>query len=434
MTLTPNGYRPRLIDAHIDNLLRMYGAVSIEGTKYCGKTWTALNHSESVFALDDPSFDYNNLKLAKADVNQAMDGDRPHLIDEWQTVPAIWDGVRRACDGTTAKGQFILCGSSTPPEVVSGDPADTPGSTPFHSGIGRITTVRMRTMSLFESGDSSGTVSLRDMFDSRFKARAGETPDMKRLIRLTVRGGWPGNIGLTFDDDMRGYPGYIDQLCEKDLPRTDRSKSPTRMKMLLRSLARNESTVCSNVTLAKDMKEFEDETIKDSTVANYIDTLNRMFLLENQPAYNPGNRSPIRVGKSPKRHLSDPAIAISALGMSTNDLMRDLNTYGFMFEAMCERDLQIYANADGGKLFHYREGNREVDAVIEMADGSTGAFEIKLGADQIDKGAENLLRFSDRMADSKRVPKVLCVVCGMVPSAYRREDGVYVVPITSLRN
>ena len=134
MTLTPNGYRPRLIDAHIDNLLRMYGAVSIEGTKYCGKTWTALNHSESVFALDDPSFDYNNLKLAKADVNQAMDGDRPHLIDEWQTVPAIWDGVRRACDGTTAKGQFILCGSSTPPEVVSGDPADTPGSTPFHSG------------------------------------------------------------------------------------------------------------------------------------------------------------------------------------------------------------------------------------------------------------------------------------------------------------
>ena len=401
MTLTPNGYRPRLIDAHIDNLLRMYGAVSIEGTKYCGKTWTALNHSESVFALDDPSFDYNNLKLAKADVNQAMDGDRPHLIDEWQTVPAIWDGVRRACDGTTAKGQFILCGSSTPPEVVSGDPADTPGSTPFHSGIGRITTVRMRTMSLFESGDSSGTVSLKDLFDSRFKARTGETPDMKRLIRLTVRGGWPGNIGLTFDDDMRGYPGYIDQLCEKDLPRTDRSKSPTRMKMLLRSLARNESTVCSNVTLAKDMKEFEDETIKDSTVANYID---------------------------------DPAIAISALGMSTNDLMRDLNTYGFMFEAMCERDLQIYANADGGKLFHYREGNREVDALIEMADGSTGAFEIKLGADQIDKGAENLLRFSDRMADSKRVPKVLCVVCGMVPSAYRREDGVYVVPITSLRN
>lgn len=427
MTLTPKGYRPRLVDPKIDECMRIYGAVSIEGTKNCGKTWTARNHSNSIFALDDASENYRNYRLASRDANYALEGEEPHLIDEWQTVPSIWDGVRRRVDEEKTRGRFVLCGSSVPPENGF-------GGSPMHSGLGRIGAIRMRTMSLYESGDSDGAVSLKGLFDSDFKNSTPRTVTYGDLVRLVMRGGWPSVIDAPFNEHLGSMPGYIDQLCERDLPRVDRSKNPYRMKMVLRSLSRNESTLASNSAIARDMKENDDETIKDTTVSDYISTLERMYLIENQPSYSSNLRSSERIGKKPKRHLTDPAIAVSALGLTSRMLDDDEETFGFLFEGMCERDLQIYAEANGGNLFHYNDGRREIDAIVEMPDRRWGAFGIKVGTNRIDSAAENLIKTTERMEEFHSSPSFLCVLCGTESAAYRREDGVYVVPVTRLKN
>ena len=427
MTLTPKGYRPRLVDPKIDEYMRIYGAVSIEGTKNCGKTWTARNHSNSIFALDDASENYRNYRLASRDANYALEGEEPHLIDEWQTVPSIWDGVRRRVDEEKTRGRFVLCGSSVPPENGF-------GGSPMHSGLGRIGAIRMRTMSLYESGDSDGAVSLKGLFDSDFKNSTPRTVTYGDLVRLVMRGGWPSVIDAPFNERLGSMPGYIDQLCERDLPRVDRSKNPYRMKMVLRSLSRNESTLASNSAIARDMKENDDETIKDTTVSDYISTLERMYLIENQPSYSSNLRSSKRIGKKPKRHLTDPAIAVSALGLTSRMLDDDEETFGFLFEGMCERDLQIYAEANGGNLFHYNDGRREIDAIVEMPDRRWGAFGIKVGTNRIDSAAENLIKTTERMEEFHSSPSFLCVLCGTESAAYRREDGVYVVPIARLKN
>ena len=427
MTLTPKGYRPRLVDPKIDEYMRIYGAVSIEGTKNCGKTWTARNHSNSIFALDDASENYRNYRLASRDANYALEGEEPHLIDEWQTVPSIWDGVRRRVDEEKTRGRFVLCGSSVPPENGF-------GGSPMHSGLGRIGAIRMRTMSLYESGDSDGAVSLKGLFDSDFKNSTPRTVTYGDRVRLVMRGGWPSVIDAPFNERLGSMPGYIDQLCERDLPRVDRSKNPYRMKMVLRSLSRNESTLANNSAIARDMKENDDETIKDTTVSDYISTLERMYLIENQPSYSSNLRSSKRIGKKPKRHLTDPAIAVSALGLTSRMLDDDEETFGFLFEGMCERDLQIYAEANGGNLFHYNDGRREIDAIVEMPDRRWGAFGIKVGTNRIDSAAENLIKTTERMEEFHSSPSFLCVLCGTESAAYRREDGVYVVPVTRLKN
>ena len=427
MTLTPKGYRPRLVDSKIDEYMRIYGAVSIEGTKNCGKTWTARNHSNSIFALDDASENYRNYRLASRNANYALEGEEPHLIDEWQTVPSIWDGVRRRVDEEKTRGRFVLCRSSVPPENGF-------GGSPMHSGLGRIGAIRMRTMSLYESGDSDGAVSLKGLFDSDFKNSTPRTVTYGDLVRLVMRGGWPSVIDAPFNERLGSMPGYIDRLCERDLPRVDRSKNPYRMKMVLRSLSRNESMLASNSAIARDMKENDDETIKDTTVSDYISTLERMYLIENQPSYSSNLRSSERIGKKPKRHLTDPAIAVSALGLTSRMLDDDEETFGFLFEGMCERDLQIYAEANGGNLFHYNDGRREIDAIVEMPDRRWGAFEIKVGTSRIDSAAENLIKTTERMEKFHSSPSFLCVLCGTESAAYRREDGVYVVPVTRLKN
>ena len=429
MTLTPPGYRPRTVDGQIEALLRSYGAVCIEGTKFCGKTWTSMNHASSVYALDDPRSDYRNYRLASADLDYALSGEAPRLVDEWQMIPGIWDGVRRSVDAAGGKGMYILSGSSVPE-----DPA---GGIVPHSGIGRIATVRMRTMSLFESGDSDGSVSLRGLFGGGFKGTPVRENRIEDLARLTVRGGWPANVSPAEDGSTIVMHRYVEELCERDVPRVDRSKNPSRMKRLIRSLARNEATLASASRLSRDMLENEDDEMKSSTVSDYLDVLDRMFLIENQPAFSPNARSSVKVGKAPKRHLADPAIAASALGLDEKGLLEDLETFGFLFEALCERDLQVYAQAMGGSLMHYRDDKgREVDAVVELPDGRWGAFEIKLGTGRIDQAAEGLLRVSDAMEDvlRSRRPEFMCVLSGTEGAAYRREDGVYVVPITSLRD
>ena len=426
MTLTRPGYRLRLVDDHVELMMRTFGAVCIEGPKYSGKTWTALNHAESATMLGSSEGGFENLRLAEIDPSFALDGDEPHLVDEWQEVPSIWDAVRDRVDEGTGKGRFILTGSSTP---------RTKGVR--HSGNGRIGTVRMGTMSLFESGDSDGSVSLASMFDGSFSNVAGRRPSLEGLVNLSVRGGWPGAVGLGIAEAVEFNRSYVRNISERDVAHMDDHERDSRkFAMLIRSLARNESTVAGIATLVRDMREEDDTTVSQPTVGDYLDALGRLFLTCDQPAFDPNHRSSKRVGKSSKRHLADPSLAIAALEMTPEMLIRDLNTFGFMFEALCERDLRAYAEADGGRLMHYRDADgREIDAVVEMPDGRWGAFEVKLGTNQIDEAAESLLSCSNYFAKGGgSIPEFLCVVCGMSSAAYRRPDGVYVVPITSLRN
>ena len=418
-------YLPRLVDPIVDETLTISGAVHMKGPKYCGKTWTSKRHCNSFYQLDLPTDNYRNLRLAKLDLSYAMDGDLPRLIDEWQLLPAVWDAVRNTVDEEGRKGMYILSGSSTPKK----------GEEPYHSGLGRISPVRMRTMSLYESKDSDGYVSLKGLFEGRFANTPIRDVGLDKLLDLTMKGGWPGNLDLTPVQAVKAVSVYATQICYEDMPKVDIRKNPDRMMRMLRSLSRNETTLASMNTIAKDLKEFEDDVITADTVGEYMSVLDRMCLIEDQKAFNPNLRSSTRVGKTPKRHLTDPALAIAVLGISKKMLLDDLNTFGYMFEAMCERDLQIYAYVNGGELYHYRDGKgREIDAVVEMPDGRWGAFEIKLGTGSIDEAADSLRRMYELISnDSKgRPPEFMAVICGMSSAAYRREDGIYVIPITSL--
>lgn len=421
MTMVPEGYFRRLIEDDIQAMLGTAGAVSIEGPRYCGKTWCARSLSNSEYSLADPGNDFINLHIAKGDPAVTLEGDGPHLIDEWQDVPRIWDAVRYTVDRDGEKGRFILCSSSA---------ADR--SKISHSGAGRIIDFRMRTMSLYESGDSSGKVSLRGLFDGNFKTVKVDSPTLEEISWLIVRGGWPGLLDSDESSVRQFLLDRIDEICEKDARKVDgKRRDVVKLKRFFRSLAENESKV---VTKKRLSSLSSDDSLDNDTVTDYLDVLDKLYLIEDQPAFSPNYRSSVRVGKNPKRHLADPSLAAAALGMDKKALMSDLKTMGFLFEALCERDLRIYADTFDGELFHYRDhGNREIDAVVELKNVGWGAFEIKLGSDAIDDGAENLKRIRDFMErDGATCPKFLCVITGQGGYAYRREDGVYVVPITAL--
>lgn len=424
MTLTPKGYLLRLVDKQIHEMMEVFGAICVEGPKWSGKTWASMNVSESKFSLGDSENNFQNLRLANTDLKSVFVGKEPHLIDEWQLVPAIWDATRSEVDKVSVKGRFILTGSSTP--VYKGV---------LHSGAGRIGTVRMRTMSLFESGDSEGKVSLRSLFEGNQKTVMSERePTLERLIELTVRGGWPSTIGMDVDRASMFVRSYLDTTIVEASHFEGKLRDREKIAMLVRSLARNESTYASVASLTKDISTNEDVTISTNTLNEYRDILSRMFLIEDQLPFSVNHRSSVRVGKTSKRHFTDPAISVAALGMGVKSLYNDLQTYGFMFESMCERDLSIYAASYNGVLRQYRDSsNFEVDAIIELYDGRWAAFEIKLGANQIDSAAENLLKLKDKFQEGKG-PTFLCVLCGMSSYAYCREDGVWVVPPTLLRD
>ena len=419
-------YRPRIIDSTVEDYLQAFGAVCIEGPKWCGKTWTSAFHSKSQFLLGDPSNNFQNRSLAQLDPTMVLKGEAPRLIDEWQEVPAIWDAVRYEVDARDEQGQFILTGSSTPMRKGV-----------MHSGAGRIAPIRMRTMSLWESGDSDGKVSLQDLFEGHMESQLTGEIKLESLARYIVRGGWPRSLAVPYEKAVLLPNGYINAIIDDGANRLDEIKrDSSKMVKLLKSLARNESTTVSNKVLRKDIKDVEGEDISEPTIASYLDVFRRLYVVEDQPAFSPSVRSSVRVKQAGKRHLTDPSIACSLLGLNEERLIGDLKTMGFLFEALCERDLWIYANYYGGKLFHYQDyKEKEIDAVIEMPNGEWGAFEIKLGANQIDGAAENLLSIRDKIArDNKdKVPKFLCVLCGLSNAAYRRQDGVYVVPITSLK-
>ncbi len=421
-------YIPRLVDAEIEKQLSLFGAVCIEGPKWCGKTWTSTVHCASRIMLGDPAGNFQNKQLAEMSPRLVLEGEAPHLIDEWQEVPRLWDAVRYEVDERGLKGQFILTGSSTP---------KTKGIQ--HSGAGRIKRLRMYPMSLWESGDSTGHVSLWDLFDGTVTPRMMEQPDLRQLIYLCVRGGWPGAVGVDARQAGDIAKAYIDTVLENDIFKLDEKAYDTRkIALLLRSLARNEATTVSVKSLAKDITEVDDVNVDKSTLSNYLSLLDRLFLLRDQPAFDTNIRSSIRVKQMAKRHFVDPSIACALLGAKPDRLLGDLKTFGFMFEAMVERDLQIYAEAIGGKLYHYQDyDNSEIDAVVELDDGRWGAFEVKLGADRIDEGAESLLKVRANMLASNpdaHVADVMCVICGMSNSVYQRPDGVWVVPVTALRD
>lgn len=419
-------YKPRVIDEEMETYLSAFGAVCVEGPKWCGKTWTASYHCKSEIYLGDPAQNFQNRRLAELSPELVLTGEAPRLIDEWQEVPPLWDAVRYKADVSGKKGQFILTGSATPNHKGI-----------LHSGAGRIGRLRMRPMSLYESGDSFGTVSLEALCRGEIAPVFDGEVELSRLVRLIIRGGWPGSLGLA-DKEAAVLPKeYLDAVIADDVYRMDGVKRDTsKMQMLLRSLARNESTTATNKLLLKDIKAADDEDIDANTLAAYLDIFKRLFLTDDQPPFSVGARSSVRIKQAAKRHLADPSLAASLLRVTPEGLMQDLETLGFLFEALCERDLRIYAGAFGGELYHYQDyRNQEIDAVIELADGSWCAFEIKLGANQIDRAAENLLKIQKMMQEDPKgkPPQVLCVLCGLSNAAYRRPDGVFVVPLTSLK-
>lgn len=419
-------YRPRLIDNIIDSYLKAFGAVCVEGPKWCGKTWTSSYHCKSEIMLGNPDGNFQNRQLAQMSPSLVLEGETPRLIDEWQEVPQLWDAVRYKVDQSGNKGQFILTGSATPNHKGI-----------LHSGAGRIAKLRMRPMSLFESGNSSGDISLKDICEGRIEPKILGEVDLRKLIDFIIRGGWPANQETTLKQAAYLPIQYIRAVLDDDVYRIDNVKRDKhKMELLLRSLARNEATTVTNKKLKNDIKEIDDEDIDVETVAAYLDVFQRLFLTDNQKPFEAKLRSSIRIKQAEKRHLSDPSLAAALLNATPEMLLNDLNTLGFLFEALCERDLKIYAESFDAELYHYQDyNNNEMDAVIAMPDGKWCGFEIKLGANQIDMAAENLIKIKNEIKASGGIaPDSLCVICGLSNAAYQRHDGVFVVPITALRN
>lgn len=425
--MTQTKYLPRLIDQQVETYLQTFGAVCIEGPKWCGKTWTSAHHSKSAIYIGDPAGNFQNRQLAELSPELVLEGDTPRLIDEWQEVPPLWDAVRYKVDQTSVRGQFILTGSATPNHKGI-----------LHSGAGRIGRLRMRPMTLYENGGSSGQVSLEALCQGKLTPVMTGEVSLETLVDAVVRGGWPGSLGLSLAQAALLPLEYLHAIINDDVYRIDGIKRDTaKMRLLLRSLARNESTTATNRTLVRDIKAVDDADIDANTVASYLDIFRRLFLIDDQPPFAANIRSSVRLKQAEKRHLCDPSLACALLGATPASLIGDLETLGFLFEALCERDLRIYAESFGGQMYHYQDyKGQEVDAVIERPDGQWCAIEIKLGAGQIDAAAANLLKLRAQIADEPQgKPPVVCaVVCGMANAAYKRPDGVFVVPLTALKN
>lgn len=419
-----NDYLPRLIDPVLDLYLETFGAVCVEGPKWCGKTWTSSAHAKSSFMVGDPVGNFANRQLARLDVNKTLIGDAPHLIDEWQEVPPIWDAVRHECDQKRECGRFILTGSSTPQNKGV-----------LHSGTGRIASLKMHPMCLFESGESAGVVSFAEVCAGKdIGVQTVDNPSIEQIIGWVIRGGWPGSIGKSNRSAALVAKEYIENIINIDINKLDEiERDPVKVRKCLRSLARNESTTAATATIREDVAEVEDTSLGINTVNQYLAAFKRMFLTNDIEPFSTFLRSPSRIKQSVKRHFCDPSIAAALLGASEAMLSRDLRTFGFLFESLVLRDLQIYAESNGGRLYHYQDyDGREIDGVVQFDDDTWCAFEVKLNPDEVDDAAEGLLKIA---AMFKRCPpRSLAVVVGKSGMAYRRADGVYVLPISSLKN
>lgn len=419
-------YKKRIIDDTLKKYLETFGVLLIEGPKWCGKTWTGSNASNSVFLLADPKNNFNNKQIALLNPDIVLNGDNPRLIDERQEVPSLWDAVRGRVDESAKKGQFILTGSSAVDK-----------SKYIHSGTGRIAHLKMRTMSLYESGFSDGVISLKDICYGTAIDCLTQNASLDKLIDCVLIGGWPSTIGMSVDQSIIVAKEYIKSVLNEDIYKVDNIKRDKhKVELLLKSLARNEATTVTNKTLKNDIKEKDYDDVDANTITNYLNLLNDLYLVENIPPYSSRIRSSLRVKQSEKRHFVDPSLPCAILHLTKDKLLNDLNYFGFLFESMVERDLLTYVDSFNAKLYHYQDyANNEIDAVIELEDSSWCGFEIKLGANQIDEAAKNLVRINSKIIEDGGKPaKSLCVICGLVNAAYKRPDGVYVVPFTSLKN
>ncbi|WP_421776672.1 ATP-binding protein [Gardnerella sp. KA00255] len=421
-------YRKRIADDILKRKLEGKGAVLIEGPKWCGKTTTAEQFAASVLYMDDPEKKEQNIAMSELSPKRLLNGDTPRLIDEWQLAPKLWDAIRFEVDHRSKLGQFILTGSAVP--------ADTTEIT--HSGTGRFTWLTMRPMSLYESGDSTGEVSLENLFSGTKDIEGDSNLSIDRLAFLVCRGGWPQSVDMRDEIALDQAFDYYDAVVHSDINRADAvQKNAEKVKRLMRSYARNQGTQVPNTVLSQDISTNEDTPISEETVASYVDALRKIFVVEDMPAWNPNLRSKTAIRSSDTRYYIDPSIAAAALGIGPNDLINDLNTFGFLFKTLCIRDLRIFADYLGGEVYHYRDKDgQECDAVIHLRNGKYGLIEIKLGGSKlIEDGAKSLKAMKDKIdTDKMNAPSFLMVLTGTGDFAYCRKDGVYVVPIGCLKN
>ena len=418
MSLKPNNYIPRLIDKKIEDLLEVSGAISIEGPKWCGKTYTSLTHASSMVNMDDDE----TRQRYGLNPDLVLNEVKPELIDEWTREPSVWDKVRRKCDSLETKGNYILsCSTSL------NDKNEI-----FHSGAGRITRLKMNTMSLYESGDSTGDISIMDMYNQKDIVKTIKKPSLEHIADLIIRGGWPANINTPRDKYGLMPKSYISSILEKDIYET-KNIDGIKFHKLLKSLARNESTIAGNNRLIGDISDNDDLTLDKRTISEYLDILEKLNLISNQPSYSSNYRSPERIGKNEKRHFTDPSLAAALLNLNTEKLINDLNTFGFLFESLVYRDLKIYMDYLNGNVYHFRDNvtGLEIDSILEFEDSEYAAIEIKLGFNGFKDAKESLLKFQEQMV---KKPKFMCAICGYNDSIVKdKESGIYIVPLTALK-
>ena len=421
-------YRKRLVDTILQDKLEAKGAILIEGPKWCGKTTTAAQQAASILRIDNPSEKEQNLTLAKINPLRLLSGDTPRLIDEWQLAPTLWDTIRYEVDQRAKMGQFILTGSAVPPDTKEIS----------HSGTGRFSWLMMRPMSLFESGESSGEVSLKELFNGNLEIDGENQNDIEKLAFLICRGGWPGAIDLKEKAALQQAFDYYDGVVKSDINRADgNAKNEERVKRIMRSFARNQGSQVANTVIASDILANDSSSVNEDTVRTYIDALKKIFVIEDMSAWNPNLRSKSAIRTSDTRYYIDPSIAVASLGIGPADLINDLHTYGLLFETLCVRDLRVFVQSLDGSVYHYRDNTSlECDAVVHLRNGKYGLIEIKLGGDTlINEGAENLKKLAAKIDTTKmKAPSFQMVLTGIGRYAYKREDGVLVVPIGCLKN
>lgn len=419
-------YLPRITDKLLDERLKAKGAILIEGPKWCGKTTSAKEFAKSFIAMDEPDKTKQYKQMAELNPSALLEGETPRLVDEWQLAPNLWNAVRYEVDKRDDFGQFILTGSAVPAEFDAS----------MHSGTGRISRLYMRTMSLYESKDSDGAISLSDLFDDK-EISCANHKTLDDIAFLICRGGWPISIKLEGKAFLFQAIDYFDSVVKNDISRVDSVKRDVeKAKSLLRSYARHVGSQAPLETIRKDMLANQADTFDQVTLYSYIDALKKIFVIEDAPAWNPNIRSKTAIRSTDTRYFIDPSIATAALGIGPKDLTQDLNTMGLLFENLAVRDLRIYSELLDGSVYHYRDkSGLECDAVIHLRNGSYGLVEIKLGGDKlIEEGAQTLKTLSDLIdTNSMKKPSFMMVLCAQAPFAYKRNDGVYVVPITSLR-
>lgn len=421
-------YKHRIADRLLERKLAGKGAVLIEGPKWCGKTTTAEQHAKSLLYMTESGKIEQHLQLARLNPALLLEGKKPRLIDEWQVAPSLWDSIRFESDHSSSLGLFILTGSAVPADL----------SQVVHTGTGRIGWLRMRPMSLWESEDSTGEVSLEELFTTPALIKGTSDINLEKIAFLTCRGGWPLAVNMKSDIALDQAFDYVDAVEKRDVSLADGvNRDPSRTHRLLRSYARHQGSQANYATIKADLQANEAESFSEETIASYINALKKIFVIEDSEAWNPNLRSKSAIRTSDTRYFSDPSIATAVLGLGPSDLINDLNTFGLIFETLCVRDLRVYAEALNGKVYHFRDKNGlECDAVIHLRNGSYGLVEIKIGGDNlIEEGAKTLKDLAGKIdLDRMKSPSFLMVLTAVGTYAYRREDGVYVVPVGCLKD